>query len=167
MESTSSPRSRAGFLAKTVEVERCRRSFGRRPTARPSSPAGCFAVVVGPERERFFVRAERASHPLFRALLDEAEAQYGFPGPAAGPLRLPCAAEEFRRVMAEVAERGEEEDDDDDDVARRQRGGFSRSPAAWRFFSKGGYGRAGYYLKMSPEHHAYGTGALRASNVTS
>jgi len=109
------PRSPAekkrGFLAKTVE--RCR-SLRRRPPSpclRPSAPAGCFAVLVGPERERFVVRAESANHPLFRALLDEAEAEYGSPRAAVGPLLLPCGAEEFRRVMSEV-ERDEEEDED-------------------------------------------------------
>ncbi|XP_025825282.1 auxin-responsive protein SAUR41-like [Panicum hallii] len=94
-----SPPEKKGFLAKTVE--RCR-SLGRRPPpspALPSAPAGCFPVLVGPEKERFAVRAERANHPLFRALLDEAEAEYGSPRAGAGPLVLPCGAEEFRRVM--------------------------------------------------------------------
>ena len=68
-------------------------------------------MLVGPERERFVVRAESANHPLFRALLDEAEAEYGSPRAAVGPLLLPCGAEEFRRVMSEV-ERDEEEDED-------------------------------------------------------
>ncbi|CAL5017312.1 unnamed protein product [Urochloa decumbens] len=152
--STSSfPRSRAaekkGFLAKTVE--RCRFLGRRLPPAPASAPVGCFPVVVGPERERFFVRAERASHPLFRALLDEAEAAYGFPGPpaAAGPLVLPCAAEEFRRVMAEV-ERDEEEVDD----VARSASSAPRSPAAWRFFSKGDAARAGYLKMIIPEPHA-------------
>ncbi|CAL5067416.1 unnamed protein product [Urochloa decumbens] len=133
--SPKSRRERKGFLSKTVE--RCR-SLGRRLPPAPA-PAGCFPVVVGPERERFFVRAERASHPVFRTLLDEAEAAYGFPGP--GPLVLPCAAEKFRRVMAEM-ERDEEEDDDDD--VERGAGSAPRSPAAWRFFSKGDAARAGY-----------------------
>ncbi|RCV33343.1 hypothetical protein SETIT_7G076600v2 [Setaria italica] len=146
--SSSSPRNQAerkGFLAKTVE--RCRRSLSRRRS--PAAPPGCFAVLVGPERERFVVRAERANHPLFRALLDEAEAEYGFPHPAAGPLVLPCSAEEFRRVMSEVER---DEDGEKEDVARGA--SVAASSPAWRFFSGGG-DHAGY-VKMSPEPHTYG-----------
>ena len=91
-----------GFLAKTLE--RCWSLGGgrRRPRWPTTTPPGCFVVLVGPERERFAVRADGANHPLFRALLDEAEAEYGFPRPAAEPLLLPCAADEFLRVMSEA-----------------------------------------------------------------
>ncbi|OEL24701.1 hypothetical protein BAE44_0014277 [Dichanthelium oligosanthes] len=145
---STSPRSRVekkGLLAKTVE--RCRSLCRRPPPVRPAAPAGCFPVLVGPERERFVVRADRANHPLFRALLDEAEAEYGFPRPAAAePLVLPCGADEFRRVMSEV-----EQADEEDDTTRvaAVTGSAPLSPA-WRLFSKGG-GRGGY-LKMNPTH---------------
>ncbi|CAD6261133.1 unnamed protein product [Miscanthus lutarioriparius] len=141
-----------GFLAKTME--RCWSLGGRHRPRRPTTPPGCFVVLVGPERERFAVRAECANHPLFRALLDLAEAEYGFPRPAADPLLLPCAADEFLRVMSEV----ERDHQEHDDVAR---GGaaaavaagaaapLSSSPA-WSFFLKGGTARAAGFQRMSP-----------------
>jgi SAUR family protein len=144
-----------GFMAKTVE--RCRRSLGRRRLP----PAGCFSVLVGPEKERFAVRAERANHPLFRALLDEAEAEYGFPRHAtAGPLVLPCGAEEFRRVMSEV-ERDEHREEEEEDVARGAAVAGGGSSPGWRFFWRGGGARVGY-LKMHEPRAPTHTGALLA-----
>ncbi|KAL6634274.1 hypothetical protein ACP70R_026945 [Stipagrostis hirtigluma subsp. patula] len=94
---------RKNILAKTLR--RCRTSLGhhrRRPAAAAwGVPAGCFAVLVGPEKERFAVRARCANHPLFRALLDEAETEYGFAG-CGGPLELPCAVDDFMEVMWEM-----------------------------------------------------------------
>ncbi|EES10642.1 hypothetical protein BDA96_06G060600 [Sorghum bicolor] len=144
-----------GFLAKTLE--RCWSLGGgrRRPRWPTTTPPGCFVVLVGPERERFAVRAEGANHPLFRALLDEAEAEYGFPRPAAEPLLLPCAADEFLRVMSEV-ERDHHHQEDDDDVAR---GGAAVAGAAaalsslspaWSFFLKGGAAARAGFQRMSP-----------------
>ncbi|OEL30442.1 hypothetical protein BAE44_0008539 [Dichanthelium oligosanthes] len=63
-----------------------------------ASPAGCFSVYVGPERERFVVRTECANHPLFRRLLDDAEREYGYA--AQGPLALPgCDVDAFLDVL--------------------------------------------------------------------
>ncbi|KAL6899864.1 hypothetical protein ACP4OV_006522 [Aristida adscensionis] len=94
---------RKNILAKTLQ--RCRTSLAghhrRRPAADRDVPAGCFAVLVGPEKERFAVRARCANHPLFRALLDEAETEYGFAG-CDGPLQLPCAVDDFMEVMWEM-----------------------------------------------------------------
>lgn len=102
---------RRNILAKTID--RCRSSLGHRTTRRPASaaggggyggaavPAGFFAVVVGPEKERFAVRARCANHPLFRALLDQAETEYGFAG-CEGPLELPCDVDAFMDVMWEM-----------------------------------------------------------------
>ncbi|KAG0533132.1 hypothetical protein BDA96_04G166400 [Sorghum bicolor] len=98
------------ILSKTLQ--RCRTSLlaqRRRPERASSSPslgvpvpaAGYFTVLVGPEKERFGVRARCANHPLFRALLDAAEAEYGFAG-CDGPLELPCAVDDFMEVMWEM-----------------------------------------------------------------
>ncbi|XP_062221132.1 auxin-responsive protein SAUR50-like [Phragmites australis] len=94
------------ILAKTLQ--RCRTSLGhnlRRPPAPEKAawgvPAGYFTVLVGPEKERFAVRARCANHSLFRALLDEAETEYGFAG-CDGPLELPCAVDDFMEVMWEI-----------------------------------------------------------------
>lgn len=106
---------RKNILAKTLQ--RCRTSLSGHHRRRPSLsgdkppqaaaclgasvPAGCFAVLVGPEKERFVVRARCANHPLFRALLDQAETEYGFAG-CDGPLELPCAVHDFMEVMWEM-----------------------------------------------------------------
>ncbi|PUZ75815.1 hypothetical protein GQ55_1G237600 [Panicum hallii var. hallii] len=99
------------ILAKTLQ--RCRTSLAhrRRPPAAADRAAaaswgavpaaGYFTVLVGPEKERFGVRARCANHPLFRALLDEAETEYGFAG-CDGPLELPCAVDDFMEVMWEM-----------------------------------------------------------------
>ncbi|GJM85090.1 hypothetical protein PR202_ga01511 [Eleusine coracana subsp. coracana] len=94
-------------------------------------PAGCFAVLVGPDKERFVVRARCANHPLFRALLDEAETEYGFAG-CDGPLELPCAVDDFMEVMWEM-----------------EQGDPTASPGCGRFVAAGG--RAGH-LQMHQGH---------------
>jgi len=91
------------ILAKTLQ--RCRTSLAHRRRPPPAAPdraaAGYFTVLVGPEKERFGVRARCANHPLFRALLDEAETEYGFAG-CDGPLELPCTVDDFMEVMWEM-----------------------------------------------------------------
>ncbi|XP_051220758.1 auxin-responsive protein SAUR40-like [Lolium perenne] len=77
-------------------LERCRSGLTS-AAGKPSTVAGCFSVYVGPERERFVVRADRANHPLFRRLLDDAEREYGYA--AQGPLALPCAVDAFLDVL--------------------------------------------------------------------
>ncbi|KAJ1279268.1 hypothetical protein BS78_04G142800 [Paspalum vaginatum] len=139
------------ILAKTLQ--RCRSTLAqRRRPATPDSrgaaswgggggvpPAGYFTVLVGPEKERFGVRARCANHPLFRALLDEAETEYGFAG-CDGPLQLPCTVDDFMEVMWEMGQ-----------------GDPSASPGCGRFVA-GSSGRghhlqhqaAGPYQMMSP-----------------
>ncbi|KAI4384235.1 hypothetical protein MLD38_002416 [Melastoma candidum] len=76
---------------------------------RPNTPSGCFSVYVGPDKQRFAVRAESANHPLFRMLLEEAESEYGYT--SGGPLELPCNVDLFYRVLTEM-ECGNEDDED-------------------------------------------------------
>ncbi|KAM0867005.1 hypothetical protein ACQ4PT_042282 [Festuca glaucescens] len=103
------------------------------PRAADHVPAGCFAVLVGPEKERFAVRARCANHPLFRALLDEAETEYGFAG-CDGPLELPCAVDDFMEVMWEM-----------------EQGGGAASPSCTIFAGRGYHQQQqhGYHM-MSP-----------------
>ncbi|EPS74604.1 hypothetical protein M569_00152, partial [Genlisea aurea] len=61
-------------------------------------PTGRFSVYVGPERRRFVIRTESVNHPLFRALLEDAESEYGFD--CNGPIHLPCEVDFFVEVMA-------------------------------------------------------------------
>ncbi|XP_038895333.1 uncharacterized protein LOC120083585 [Benincasa hispida] len=66
----------------------------------PVAPDGCFAVYVGPERQRFVVRTEFANHPLFQMLLEDAEVEYGYN--SQGPILLPCEVGMFYHVLAEM-----------------------------------------------------------------
>ncbi|KAL2342800.1 hypothetical protein Fmac_004085 [Flemingia macrophylla] len=64
------------------------------------APQGCICVYVGPERERFVIKIKIANHPLFKALLDAAEREYGFRND--GPLWLPCQVDFFCEALAEM-----------------------------------------------------------------
>ena len=73
--SMAAPSKRAtGTSLISRTLERCKSGLNRIGAGRELPVAGgCFPVYVGPERVRFQVRAEDASHPLFRRLLDDAE----------------------------------------------------------------------------------------------
>ncbi|XP_020237063.1 auxin-responsive protein SAUR71 [Cajanus cajan] len=64
------------------------------------TPQGCICVYVGPERERFVIKIKIANHPLFKALLDAAEREYGYRND--GPLWLPCHVDLFCEALAEM-----------------------------------------------------------------
>ncbi|EYU43034.1 hypothetical protein ABFS82_04G122700 [Erythranthe guttata] len=68
--------------------------------AKEKAPIGCFSVYVGPENQRFVIKAECANHPLFKMLLEDAESEYGFK--VEGPLRIPCEVDLFCRILAEM-----------------------------------------------------------------
>ncbi|OIV89970.1 hypothetical protein TanjilG_10252 [Lupinus angustifolius] len=72
------------------------------------APEGCFSVYVGPQMQRFNIKAEYANHPLFKILLEEAESEYGYN--SQGPLALPCKVEIFYKVLAEMYEEGDNEE---------------------------------------------------------
>jgi SAUR family protein len=123
MAAPSNGATRKSLISRTLE--RCKSGLNRIGTAgrARSSPAvaGCFPVYVGPERVRFVVRAEYASHPLFRRLLDDA----------------------FLDVLWHM-EHGHGADDDGDEV----RTAVSSSPiCGLRSFSKN---RAAGYRMMNP-----------------
>lgn len=92
-------RGKKGLIMKTLD--RCRTTCGRGPTAKKPAE-GCFSVYVGAGRQRFVVRTECVNHPLFRALLEEAEEAFGYA--AAGPLELPCDAEALVGVLEQIEE---------------------------------------------------------------
>lgn len=112
-----------GLITKTLG--RCR---GARRRSRPPAPEGCFAVRVGAGRQRFVVRTECVNHPLFRALLEEAEEAFGYA--AAGPLVLPCDADAFVRVLEQIQE--EEEDAAGQAAPAVARCGLVRGHSAYR-----------------------------------
>ncbi|EMS53829.1 hypothetical protein CFC21_066627 [Triticum aestivum] len=96
MAEKGSAARKAGLITKTLD--RCRST-----TARNNKPAeGCFSVYVGAGRQRFVVRMECLNHPLFRALLEEAEEAFGYAD--SGPLELPCNTEAFTKVLEKIEE---------------------------------------------------------------
>lgn len=107
-----------------------------RGSRRRVAPEGCFSVYVGPGKQKFVIKTEYANHPLFKALLDEAEAEYGYS--SGGPIELPCEVAVFYRVLMEM----DSEDDDEDGgrigglSAKRWVGcGFSHGYGAYRLLS--------------------------------
>ncbi|PWA86700.1 auxin-responsive protein SAUR36 [Artemisia annua] len=70
------------------------------------APIGCFSVYVGPEKQRFVIKAKHASHPLFKELLEEAELEYGYQSD--GPLELPCDVDYFSKVVLEMDQCGDD-----------------------------------------------------------
>ncbi|KAJ1443298.1 Small auxin-up RNA [Sesbania bispinosa] len=71
------------------------------------APEGCFSVYVGPQMQRFVIKAEYANHPLFKMLLEEAESEYGYN--SQGPLALPCNVDMFYKVLMEMDEEQDQE----------------------------------------------------------
>ncbi|CAN7006474.1 hypothetical protein IGI04_010129 [Brassica rapa subsp. trilocularis] len=79
----------------------------------PPPPHGCFTVYVGPTKERVVVKTKLLNHPLFKNLLEEAEAEYGYRRD--GPIVLPCEVDFFYKVLANMKFNGDEYDEEDDD----------------------------------------------------
>ncbi|RLN34746.1 auxin-responsive protein SAUR41-like [Panicum miliaceum] len=113
----------------TKTLDRCRSA--RRGRQQPA-PEGCFTVYVGAGRQRFVVRTECVNHPLFRALLEEAEEAFGYA--AAGPLALPCDADAFVRVLEQIEE---EEAAAGEAAAAVARCGLVRGHSAYRLLAPG------------------------------
>ncbi|KAK4432712.1 Auxin-induced protein X10A [Sesamum alatum] len=61
------------------------------------TPSGSVAVYVGPERRRFVIPTRFLNLPVFVALLDEAEEEFGFQ--TTGGLALPCDAGFFISIL--------------------------------------------------------------------
>lgn len=94
---------------------------GSSASASSMPPKGCMAVrVVGPssaaagggrkeqqeqeEEERFVVPVGYLKHPLFVALLQAAEEEYGFEQKCA--ITIPCGVDHFRRVQGIIHHHG-------------------------------------------------------------
>uniref|UniRef100_A0ACD5WK78 Uncharacterized protein n=1 Tax=Avena sativa TaxID=4498 RepID=A0ACD5WK78_AVESA len=146
---------RKGLMSRTLE--RCWSRLTSSGDGKPSTAPGCFSVYVGPERERFVVRADRASHPLFRRLLDDAEREYGYA--AQGPLTLPCDVDAFIEVLWHMDNDRRRHDHDDGRIAAAavspicgmQRGvsGSSKGRAAgYRMLSTAKSSPASFFLSL-------------------
>ncbi|KAM0872960.1 hypothetical protein ACQ4PT_038409 [Festuca glaucescens] len=103
---------RKGGLLGCVSTGACRVAPGA--VASPSSPsspggkvpAGHVPVEVGAEgeeTERFLVPAELLGRPPIAELLRTAAQEYGYA--RRGPLRIPCPAAAFRRLLTALAGR--------------------------------------------------------------
>uniref|UniRef100_A0A7N0UPE9 SAUR family protein n=1 Tax=Kalanchoe fedtschenkoi TaxID=63787 RepID=A0A7N0UPE9_KALFE len=66
-------------------------------TRSPRSPPGHFAVYVGEERQRFMVKTEYLTHPLFKMLLEKASNEFGFE--RRDVLVVPCSVSAFQEVL--------------------------------------------------------------------
>nr|POE64474.1 auxin-responsive protein saur71 [Quercus suber] len=75
-------------------------SLTKRKKNRQVAPEGCFAVYVGPQKQRFVIKTKLVNHPLFAMLLEDAELEYGYN--SEGPLVLPCDVDLFYKVLAEM-----------------------------------------------------------------
>ncbi|KAK1303549.1 hypothetical protein QJS10_CPB11g01541 [Acorus calamus] len=84
-------------------------SSSKPPRHRSDVPHGHLPVYVGDDLERFVVRADMLSRPIFVELLRRSAAEYGYE--QSGVLRIPCAASLFRRVLQALR------DGDDGDVS--------------------------------------------------
>ncbi|KAF8101826.1 hypothetical protein N665_0201s0139 [Sinapis alba] len=61
-------------------------------------PKGNLAVYVGEESRRFVIKISLLTHPLFKALLDQAQDAYGFSS-ADSRLWIPCDVSTFLNVV--------------------------------------------------------------------
>ncbi|KAI5002775.1 hypothetical protein ZWY2020_027425 [Hordeum vulgare] len=133
--------ARKSLVSRTLE--RCRSGLNSGGRSSAAVAPGCFSVYVGPERERFVVRADRANHPLFRRLLDDAEQEYGYA--AQGPLALPCSVDAFLDVLWHMDHDVHDDDEDGEaavapwtPICGLQRGGSGNikvRPAGYRVLS--------------------------------
>ncbi|KAL8230500.1 hypothetical protein R6Q57_000278 [Mikania cordata] len=110
MESINTNTGMKNFIAKTWK--RCR-TFPRSRDrvaglakskssngTKKTTPQGYIPVCVGPDKQRFAVKAKYVNHPLFTMLLDDAEIEYGHI--CEGPILLPCDVGLFYKVLAEM-----------------------------------------------------------------
>ncbi|KAK3143705.1 hypothetical protein QOZ80_4AG0303860 [Eleusine coracana subsp. coracana] len=99
-------------LLRCVSTGSCRVVPGAVAEPSPSSPggkvpAGHVPVEVGAEgeeTERFLVPAELLGRPPIAELLRRAAQEYGYA--RRGPLRIPCPAAAFRRLLGALAGTG-------------------------------------------------------------
>ncbi|XP_057806493.1 protein SMALL AUXIN UP-REGULATED RNA 51-like [Salvia miltiorrhiza] len=61
------------------------------------TPSGSVAVYVGPERRRFVIPTRFLNLPVFVALLNQAEEEFGYP--PTGGLTLPCETVFFTNIL--------------------------------------------------------------------
>ncbi|KAL6843912.1 hypothetical protein ACP4OV_026483 [Aristida adscensionis] len=93
----------AGAARREETRERLIPACGEGKVAPACVPRGCVAVLIGgedrgTEPERVVVEVRALAQPRVRALLELAAREFGYG--QEGVLRIPCAADEFRRAVA-------------------------------------------------------------------
>ncbi|CAN6464534.1 unnamed protein product [Victoria cruziana] len=68
------------------------------PAQNRRTPAGCVAFYVGSERRRFVIPTRYLNLPIFSALLQQSEEEFGYQ--STGALALPCDVSLFTALLA-------------------------------------------------------------------
>ncbi|MBA0712109.1 hypothetical protein Golax_011230 [Gossypium laxum] len=82
---------------------RSKHQYSYRTSSSVNVPKGHFAVYVGDEekKKRLVVQISYLKHPLFQALLNQAEQEFGFDHPLGG-LMVPCAQDELINLTSRI-----------------------------------------------------------------
>ncbi|MBA0877788.1 hypothetical protein Goshw_022875 [Gossypium schwendimanii] len=82
---------------------RSKHQYSYRTSSSVNVPKGHFAVYVGDEEKnkRLVVPISYLKHPLFQALLNQAEQEFGFDHPLGG-FMVPCAEDEFINLTSRI-----------------------------------------------------------------
>ncbi|XP_068662826.1 protein SMALL AUXIN UP-REGULATED RNA 51-like [Aristolochia californica] len=83
---------------------------GQSPEDLPDIPKGYLAVYVGPELRRFIIPTTYLSLPVFKALLEKAEEEFGFD--PNGALTIPCEIETFKYILQALGHNQKSQDDE-------------------------------------------------------
>ncbi|PIN18165.1 hypothetical protein CDL12_09162 [Handroanthus impetiginosus] len=102
------------------------------------TPSGSVAVYVGPDRRRFVIPTRFLNLPVFMALLDQAEEEFGFQ--TSGGLTLPCETSFFTVILRFLEE-------DEEKFRGMGLEEFSKMVSEMGFHS---YGQPSYKAPFSP-----------------
>jgi SAUR family protein len=86
--------SGSGSYGKLSEKKHKQKDNSKKP------PNGCLCVYVGSDKQRFVIKIKIFNHPLFKALLEDVENEYGYRND--GPLWLPCDVDLFCEALVEI-----------------------------------------------------------------
>ncbi|CAL5212559.1 unnamed protein product [Lathyrus oleraceus] len=64
-------------------------------------PKGYLAIYIGDKMRRFVIPVSYVNQPLFQALLNEAEDEFGYDHPMGG-LTIPCSEDEFLNLSSRL-----------------------------------------------------------------
>ncbi|KAL6521284.1 hypothetical protein OROGR_017853 [Orobanche gracilis] len=82
---------------KTKSLTRRRTNSDEPAGSNRKTPSGLLAIYVGPKRTRFVIPTRFLNLPIFVALLQQAEEEFGFQ--TTGGLALPCEPDFFSEIL--------------------------------------------------------------------